>query len=1019
MNKAKSILLVGILTWLIAIIFFCPGGLLHAQQATAPLFYQTDAYATALNKAREDCKALWSDHSFDRLRDIVPLGEEKPSFSMLTNKEKLHSKDKPLADLAIKTLEKCRRAYEPVYALLPPNIHDMIRGVEREQDALIADLFNRKITFGDYNVGMNQLTGKLSEALYGILTAPASTSKSPSTILDSTSHSAQQFDAVKYQVANTKATKYCVTLWSDHAFDPLRDKIPLLGDPPTPSMFTSTQRMRPEDKPLADLHLKAYDKCKAVMRAVWAMLPPAVNAKVLAVAGQFDALNAELYTGKITFGGYNVKRAQILKQMALAFTGMDELPKPSAPTEKLAQPAALDPDATQSPPASPNAAPKLPTPHEVRIALVIGESRYSNLPRLLNPERDARSIADTLQKMGYETQLLLDASDDGIRKAIRKFANESGRANVAVVFYAGHGAQLNGSNYLLPIDIDIPHTEADIQLAGLKVDDLVNSITSNTKIVFLDACRDNPALFKNLVNGRGSSPAGLAPATASNFNPAKLGGGIFIAYATDAGAVADDGHGQHSPFTQALLRNMQKPISIDDMFSLVTKEVRLVTKNAQRPFKYASLENIICLTPDCVGTPGAVAGNIVQQATQSEDEELQIALQTKNIDALETYLQKYPETKKRSELQTEIATLKRLQLTEWTLYEVGNQHIPNYIQLSSLQMFEGRAAVMTKTVLDSSQPKVFYGKDLPDAAYAEELAVYDCAKPAMAVAETTIFDKSANPLYHYKWADPQYLNLSIGPTLRPGSIGLTARNIVCHKELGVPLVSRRQLEEMKFTSLASMPSGDGEIFFGAPRTTVDGVQDQKEVILVLRTNVDKNVNQFLPQGVSLPNPPNFRFEVDHVLLNCKEDKFLIDKTEFWSATKELVRVQALDKSLPYGFSKVEPLSVHALMQEVVCGKTYAGVGIRVKVDSGAIKVAEVFSGSPAEKAGVKVDDVITDINSESINGRTLEEVVDKLRGPATSNVTLTILPLGLNKAVEVTVDREIIQRPPMPEGSSK
>ena len=291
---------------------------------------------------------------------------------------------------------------------------------------------------------------------------------------------------------------------------------------------------------------------------------------------------------------------------------------------------------------------------------------------------DARSIAETLQKMGYDTQLLLDAPEDGIRKEIRKFASELSKADVAVVFYAGHGAQLNGSNYLLPIDIDIPHTEADIQFAGLKVDDLINSIGSNTKIVFLDACRDNPALFKNLVKGRGSSPAGLAPASASNFNPTKPGGGIFIAYATDAGAVADDGHGQHSPFTQALLRYMQKPISIDDMFSLVTKEVRLVTKNAQRPFKYASLENIICLTPACSGTPAAVAGDIVQQATQSEDEELQIALQTKNGDALETYLQKYPETKKRSEILSKIAALKRSELTEWTLYEVGDQTLPQY-----------------------------------------------------------------------------------------------------------------------------------------------------------------------------------------------------------------------------------------------------------------------------------------------------------------------------------------------------
>ena len=155
----------------------------------------------------------------------------------------------------------------------------------------------------------------------------------------------------------------------------------------------------------------------------------------------------------------------------------------------------------------------------MRIALVIGESRYVNLPRLANPEMDARSIAETLQKMGYDTRLLLDAPEDGIRKEIRLFASKSGKADVALVFYAGHGAQLNGSNYLLPIDIDVPHTEADIQFAGLKVDDLINSIGSNTKIAFLDACRDNPALFKSLVKGRGGSPAGLAPASASNFNP--------------------------------------------------------------------------------------------------------------------------------------------------------------------------------------------------------------------------------------------------------------------------------------------------------------------------------------------------------------------------------------------------------------------------------------------------------------------------------------------------------------------
>jgi uncharacterized caspase-like protein len=103
--------------------------------------------------------------------------------------------------------------------------------------------------------------------------------------------------------------------------------------------------------------------------------------------------------------------------------------------------------------------------------------------------------------MGFNTKLILDASEQDVRREVRKFANESNKSDVAVVFYAGHGAQVNGDNYVLPVDIEIAHTESDIQLTGLKVDDLVNSIRANTKIVFLDACRDNPALFKNLVQG--------------------------------------------------------------------------------------------------------------------------------------------------------------------------------------------------------------------------------------------------------------------------------------------------------------------------------------------------------------------------------------------------------------------------------------------------------------------------------------------------------------------------------------
>ena len=248
-------------------------------------------------------------------------------------------------------------------------------------------------------------------------------------------------------------------------------------------MLTNPQRVRPEDKRLVDLVLKTTEKCNAAFATALAMLPPSVHAKVLSFKRKGDTLNKQLSEGKITFGEYNVKRVEILKPMASVFASISERPaSETAPSAETAR----GPKTLPSPkPTVQIAAPQTSAPHEVRIALVIGESHYSQLPKLINPESDARSITETLQKMGYDTRLLLDAPEDGIRREIRKFASESSKADVAVVFYAGHGAQLNGSNYLLPIDIDIPHTEADIQFAGLKVDDLINSIGSNTRSFFL------------------------------------------------------------------------------------------------------------------------------------------------------------------------------------------------------------------------------------------------------------------------------------------------------------------------------------------------------------------------------------------------------------------------------------------------------------------------------------------------------------------------------------------------------
>jgi Caspase domain len=440
---------------------------------------------------------------------------------------------------------------------------------------------------------------------------------------------AQQPDATQFnqtfETIYAKANAECRALWADHAFDPFRDKFPLGEEKPTFSMLQNSERLRPKDRPLADLAIKTLERCRAGYAPAFAMLPPQVNVMVQGLQRRQDALIAELYSGKITFGEYNINADRMIGEFSTALSGIPQKPQtassPDAPEKKstaISEPVALPP----ARPTARNAIPKTNASHEIRFALVIGDSKYSNLPKLTNPANDARAVADLLRKMGFNTKLVIDASELDLRREVRKFANDTAKADIAFVFYAGHGAQVSGQNYVLPVDMGIPQTEADIELTGLKVDDLVNSIRAKTKVVFLDACRDNPALFKNLVKGRGSYPKGLAPAVSSNFQQTNPGGGVFIAYATDSGSVALDGTAEHSPFTQALLRNLTKPISIDDMFSLVTREVRLVTKNTQRPYKYASLENIACLTGGCSTVPSAVDIDITQQAKRSETDDL-------------------------------------------------------------------------------------------------------------------------------------------------------------------------------------------------------------------------------------------------------------------------------------------------------------------------------------------------------------------------------------------------------------
>ncbi len=220
-----------------------------------------------------------------------------------------------------------------------------------------------------------------------------------------------------------------------------------------------------------------------------------------------------------------------------------------------------------------------------RVALVIGQSAYRAVVPLPNPANDARAMAQLLGDAGFEVVTAADLSQNDLRRTVGEFAAKiaaKGADTTALVFYAGHGMQIEGENYLIPVDID-PKRETDIPLQAVRLNDLVNtlnSVPSKMRIILLDACRNNP--FPDINKSAGH---GLA------IVDAKIGApGTFLSYSTSPGAVAEDGRGDDSPYTLALLTAAREPnLSIEDAFKRVRVSVNKATDGRQTPWESSSL----------------------------------------------------------------------------------------------------------------------------------------------------------------------------------------------------------------------------------------------------------------------------------------------------------------------------------------------------------------------------------------------------------------------------------------------
>ncbi|MBF0382334.1 MAG: caspase family protein [Magnetococcales bacterium] len=223
---------------------------------------------------------------------------------------------------------------------------------------------------------------------------------------------------------------------------------------------------------------------------------------------------------------------------------------------------------------------------ERRIALVVGNWKYRTAP-LVNPKNDAKTIAQTLAKLGFNVSHVQNANRKVFRRAIRNFGDKLKKGGVGLFFYAGHGMQIEGKNYLIPVGTDIA-SEDEVIDEAVEVDLLLRKLATarnSLNIVILDACRNNP--FERSFR---SINRGLAVVNAPQ--------GTFIAYATKPGSVAADGKGKNSPFTKSLAREMLMPgISIEETFRKVRKAVFKETGSKQTPWDSSSLMETFIFNP--------------------------------------------------------------------------------------------------------------------------------------------------------------------------------------------------------------------------------------------------------------------------------------------------------------------------------------------------------------------------------------------------------------------------------------
>lgn len=218
-----------------------------------------------------------------------------------------------------------------------------------------------------------------------------------------------------------------------------------------------------------------------------------------------------------------------------------------------------------------------------KVALVIGNASYTHVTRLQNPANDARDIAGALTRLGFDVTLGDDLEYNQMRIAIRDFAEKAQAADMVVVYFAGHGIEIDNTNYLIPVNARL-RSDRDVEFEAIRLDTLLRAIDGarGLRIVLVDACRNNPFLA---AMQRSSATRSVGRGLA-RIDP----GGILVGYSARGGTLALDGDGRNSPYAAAMLKYLEQPgLEIGKLFRKVRDDVFAATDGQQEPFTYGSL----------------------------------------------------------------------------------------------------------------------------------------------------------------------------------------------------------------------------------------------------------------------------------------------------------------------------------------------------------------------------------------------------------------------------------------------